>query len=113
MWRRVKTQKNLHLCDLTAFVIATKNGDAILVSTLESDQQSDGLDRIVATVDVVTHEEVVGVGALAADTKQLLQIVKLAMNITAHRHRAADGLHVGLLYQNLASLRKQFSEVLR
>jgi hypothetical protein len=95
---------HLHLCNLTTFVVSAQNGDAVLVSTFESDEERDSLDRIVAAVDVIAHEEVVGVGALAADAKQLLQIVKLAVNVATHRHGAADGLHIRLLYQNLTSL---------
>jgi hypothetical protein len=45
------------LSDLAGLVVATKNGDALRVSNLESDEESDGLDGIVATVDVVAWEK--------------------------------------------------------
>jgi hypothetical protein len=41
------------LSDLAGLVVATKNGDALRVSNLESDEEGDGLDGVVATVDVV------------------------------------------------------------
>ena len=33
--------------------------------------------RVVASVDVVAHEEVVGIGGLATDAEELHQVVKL------------------------------------
>ena len=39
------------------------------------------LDRIVAAVDVVAQEEVARVGRVAADLKQLHQVVVLAMDV--------------------------------
>lgn len=94
-----------YLCDLTRFMVATQNGDAVLVADLERDEQRDGLDRVVTAVHVVAHEEVVCVRALAADTKQLHQVVELAVDVAAHCHRALDDLHVRLLFQNLSRLR--------
>ena len=52
---------------------------------------------MVATVDVVTHEEVVGVRRLAADLKQFHEVVKLAVNIATHCHWTFHFLHVGFL----------------
>jgi hypothetical protein len=43
----------IHLCDLTRLVVATQDGDALGIADLESDEQSHGLDGIVASVDVV------------------------------------------------------------
>lgn len=61
---------------------------------------------LVPAVDVVTHEEVVGLRGLAADAEQLDQIVELAVDVTAHSDRAAHALHVGFLHQHLASLQE-------
>ena len=60
--------------------------------------------RVVPTVDVVTHEKVVGVRAAATDAEELHEVVELAVDIAADGHRATHGLHVGLLNQNLAGL---------
>lgn len=46
--------ETVYLCDLSRLVISSKNGDAVGVSNLESNQQRYGLDGIVAPVDVVT-----------------------------------------------------------
>ena len=52
----------------------------------------DAVKKILPTVDIVAHEQVVGVGWLATDLEQLHQVVELAVNVTAHGHRAFDRL---------------------
>ena len=72
--------------------------------TLERDEERDGLDRVVAAIDVVAHEEVVGVRARAADAEDLHQVVELSVNVAADDDRRAYRLHVGLVVEDLARL---------
>ena len=44
----------VHLGDLAGLVIAAKDGDALRVSNFERYQESDGLDREVAPINIVT-----------------------------------------------------------
>ena len=67
-----QTRSNyLHLCDLPTLMIASKDGDSIWEAYLESHQKRDGLDAVVATVDIVTHEEVVCVRGLTSNLEEL------------------------------------------
>ena len=75
-------------------MVAPQDSNSVLKAHLESDEQSDCLDTVVAAIDVVTHEEIVGVRGLSANLEQLAQVVELAMNVTADRHRRAYLLHV-------------------
>ena len=52
----------VHLRDLPRFVVAAEDCYAVAVAQLHGDKEGDSLDGVVPAVDVVTHEEVVGVG---------------------------------------------------
>jgi hypothetical protein len=56
-------------------VVAAEDGDAVAITEFERDEEGDGLDRVVATVDIVAHEEVVGVGGITAYAEELGQVV--------------------------------------
>ena len=49
----------IDLCDLTTFMVTAENRDAFLKAYFEADEKCDGLHRVVSTIDVVTHEEVI------------------------------------------------------
>jgi hypothetical protein len=51
-------------------VVPAENSDTITVPELECDKEGDCLDGIVSTIDVVAHEEVVGVWGVPADTEK-------------------------------------------
>ena len=78
-------------------MITSKNGDTVLEAHLKGDQERDSLDRVVASVDVVTHEQVVGVRGLSSNLEKLAQIVELTVNVTADGHWGTDLLHVRLV----------------
>lgn len=73
-----------YLGDLTAFVVASQNSHTVLVADFEGNQERHRLDRVVATVNVISHKQVVGVGRIAANAKQLHQVMKLPMDISTH-----------------------------
>ena len=84
----------LHLCDLSAFVVTAKDRDSVLEAHLQCYEQRDRFHAIVASVDVVAHEEIVGVGWLASDFEELAQIMELTMDVTADSHWCFDLLHI-------------------
>ena len=63
-------------------MVATDQSDALGIANLERNEQQEGLDRVRAAINEVTHEQVVGVRALAADLEQFLQVIELAMDVT-------------------------------
>ena len=56
----------VHLRDLPRLVIASQYGDSVLVTYLQTDQQSHGLHWVITSVHIVTHEQVVRVWRLTA-----------------------------------------------
>ena len=84
---------DLHLSDLTGLVVASQNRDSMSVAYLKGNQQRHSLHRVVASVHVVSHKQVISVGGLPSNFEKLLQVVELAVDITAdsdwrihHRH---------------------------
>lgn len=67
--------KSVHLRDLSTLVVSSKDRDTIAVAHFERNEKSDGFDTVVAAIDVVSHEEVVGVGAVSSDAEELREIV--------------------------------------
>jgi len=55
------------LGNLSGFVVATKNCYAVLVPHLEADKEGYCLETVVATVNVVSHKEVVAIRALSSN----------------------------------------------
>lgn len=70
----------------------------------EREKRRDARVPVVAAIDVIAHEQEVGVRRFAADAEQLHQVVELAVHVAAHGDRALDGLHIGLLDEGLACL---------
>jgi len=50
------------------------------------------------------HENVVGVGALAALVEELEEVVELAVDVATDSDRGRDRLHIGLLNEDFLDL---------
>lgn len=86
--------KYLHLSDLSGLVVTSEDGDSILEADLKGHQEGHGLDRVVSSINVVAHEEVVGVWELSANHEELTQIMELAVDVTTDGHWSDHVLHV-------------------
>ena len=64
-------------------VVAAQDEEVLGVLDLVGQEKADGLEGLLATVDVVTEEEVVGLGREAAVFEETEKVVVLAVNITA------------------------------
>ena len=47
------------LGDLLALMITSQNGDSVWVPDFECDEQSDSLNRVVTSINVIPHEKIV------------------------------------------------------
>lgn len=68
-------------------VIATEDEEVLGVLDLVGEQQADGLQGLLASVDIITEEEVVGLGGESTVLKQPEQVIVLPVNITADLRR--------------------------
>ena len=64
-------------------MIATYECNTIRIPHFQRQQQQERLHTIKAAIYKVAQEEIVGGGTLAADTKQFLQVVELAVDVAA------------------------------
>ena len=78
-------------------MVSSQNSDPILEPHLQSDQQGHRLDRVVPSVDVVAHKEVVSVRRLTTDLEQLHQVMELTVDVSTDSDWALDWLYVALL----------------
>lgn len=52
----------VHLGNLPAFMVSSEDGESVSVSDLESNEERHSLDRVIPSIHIVAHEQVVGVG---------------------------------------------------
>ena len=78
-------------------MVASEDGDSIWVAHLQAYEEGDSLNGVVATVNVVTHEQVVVLWQLATNFEQLDQIKELAVDVSANGHRSSDTYHITLI----------------
>jgi len=76
--------ETIHLSDLSAFMISSDQRDSFRVSDLEGQKKKEGLNGVAASVDKVSHEEIVRVWALSSHLEKLFQIVELTVDVTAN-----------------------------
>ncbi len=70
-------------------MVATQDEEVFRVFDLVCEQKADGLQRLLASVDIIPQEEIVCLGRKAAVFKQTEQVIILTVNITANL-RARD-----------------------
>lgn len=70
--------------DGCALVVAAENEEVLWVLDFVGQEQADGLKGLLATVNIVTEEEVVGLWWEAAVLEESEQIVVLSVDVTAN-----------------------------
>ena len=93
-------------------MVSSKDGYPVGVPDLQSYQQGDSLNTIVASVYIIAHEKIIGVGQLATQSEELLEVMELSVNVSADGHRSLDRLHVALFHKDLFRLSTQLLDLL-
>ena len=94
--------KSVDLGDLSALVVASQNVNPVRISDFPTNQHGHRLDAVISSVDVVPHEEVVGIGRVSSNAKELHQIMPLTVNVSADRDGRRHWLDVRLLQERLS-----------
>jgi hypothetical protein len=89
------------LGDESRLVIASEQGDPVSIAYFEGEQHEEGLDAVPASVDVVAHENIVGVGRVASDFEEFKQVVQLSVDVPAYGDGRSYFDQVGLTLQDI------------
>ena len=82
--------KPINLSYLSAFVVSSQDCEPVWIPYFQNKQECDCFYRVVSSINVVSHKEVVGVWALTSVFEQFNQVVKLAMDVTTDSDRTTD-----------------------
>jgi hypothetical protein len=83
--RRTFIVEAVNPVDGGALVITTEDEEVLGVLDLVGEEEADGLERLLAPIDVIAEEEVVGFGGESSVLKQAEQVVILSVNVTCGR----------------------------
>jgi len=75
--------ESVNAVDRRALVIATQHEEILGVFDLVSEEEADGLQTLLATINVVAQEDVVGLGGEATVFEEAKEVVVLSVNIAA------------------------------
>jgi len=89
--------------DRGTLVVAAEDEEVLGVLDLVGKKQTDGLERLLATINVITEEEVVGLGRETTVLEQTEEIVVLPVDITTDLDGSFKLEEDGLGNENLAS----------
>jgi len=87
----------IDLGDLTDFMVSSQDGYSVLEARLQSDKESYCLNGVIATVDIISHEKIIGIWGLSANFKELLQVMELSMDVSTNCDWRFDGLYITLV----------------
>jgi len=96
--------KSIHLCDLSTLMVASKNSESVLEADFQSDKECHSLDRVVTTIDVVAHEQVVGIRWLSTNLEQFSEIMELPMDVSTNCDGCTDLLDIRLVNKDFFRL---------
>ncbi|WJX68050.1 hypothetical protein P8452_52461 [Trifolium repens] len=93
-------------------MISPQNGDTLTITHFKGDQKRYSFNRIIATINIISHKQVVCIWTLPSNAEKLCKIMELPMNITTDCNRTFYRLDIALFHQNLLCLVTQDPDLL-
>ena len=75
-------------------MVTSEDGKSVPESDFEAHQEGDCLDWVVTSIDIISHEQIICLGRLSSNTEELLEIMELAVNVSANSHGCTHNGHV-------------------
>lgn len=97
--------------DRGALVVTSEDEEIFGVLDLVGKEQANSLKRLLTSVDVVTEEEVVGLGREATVLEESEEIVVLSVDITADLNWSLEFEEDGLRDEDLTSLGTEITDL--
>jgi hypothetical protein len=82
-------------------VVATEERDAVRVAKLQREEEQKCIKVEIASIDIITEEEIICIGALANDPKKFKQIQKLAVSVATYCYGSIDSDDIREVSQKL------------
>jgi len=75
-------------------MVTSENGQSISIPHFQSNQQSHCFNRIVSSVNIVTHEQIVSIRGSSTNSEEFFQVMELSMDVTTDSDWCSHLLHI-------------------
>jgi len=89
--------ESINCSNLPGLMVPSEECNVSWVLQFETKQELEGLHRVVASINKVSHKNVSGVWYFPSFVEKFEEIMELAMDITANSDRCFNRLHIALL----------------
>ena len=97
--------------DTSSLVISSQESNVSWPFHLQAKKKLESLNRVVATIDEVSHEDIASLRNLTSSLKKCEQVLELSVEISTDRDWGADWLHITFLNKDFLDLLTEESEV--
>ena len=79
-------------------MVSSQDCDSVLEANFESDEERHSLHRVISSINIVAHEEIVCVWKPSSKSEQLFEIMELAMDVSTDGDWCTNWLDVDFFY---------------
>lgn len=85
-------------------MVSPQQSNSVFISHFEGQKQKKSFNTIFSSVNIVSHKDIICIWWKSSNFEQFQKIIKLAMNISAYRHRTVYIDDIGLSFHDLFGL---------
>ena len=88
-------------------MVSPEKSDPLSVAHFQRQKERNGFDRVVTTIHIVSHEEVVRVRDGSTNIKQFHKVSELPVDVSTDQDRCTNSDNIILLCEDCAGLHKK------